>query len=363
MVRSRFHGPAAAFLLLAMSALPVLSAAAPAGASTRPTPAEASAAETAGSSTRADTAYVDVSVATLWTAPDIARDLDAPATGNPVDLRTWTASMTLSDRLWLVGHLETQALYGRRVTVLAESGDWVQVAVAGQPTPRDPRGYPGWLPRTQLTDNQRLARYDGRPFALVTSPTSWLYDDQRLTRRHLELSINTRLPVLRQHGDAIQVATPDDGNEWLSSAEARVYTSDSAVPPPTGADLAATAELFVGLPYLWAGTSAYGFDCSGFTHTVYQRYGITIPRDAQDQFDAGQPVADDQLQAGDLVFYAHDGGTGRVHHVGMYIGDGYEIDAPINSSTVESGVEIVKVADHRYADEYAGARRFLPAQQ
>jgi gamma-D-glutamyl-L-lysine dipeptidyl-peptidase len=43
----------------------------------------------------------------------------------------------------------------------------------------------------------------------------------------------------------------------------------------------------------------------------------------------------------------------------MYIGGGYEIDAPINSATVESGVEIVEVAEHRYADQYVGARRFL----
>lgn len=50
---------------------------------------------------------------------------------------------------------------------------------------------------------------------------------------------------------------------------------------------------------------------------------------------------------------------GYVHHVGMYLGDGYEIDAPNNTATRISTVEVVKVDQHRYADEYAGARRFL----
>jgi cell wall-associated NlpC family hydrolase len=85
---------------------------------------------------------------------------------------------------------------------------------------------------------------------------------------------------------------------------------------------------------------------------------VTIPRDADAQYAAGTPVPADQLQPGDLLFYAYPD-NGYVHHVGMYAGDGYEIDAPINSATVESGVEVVKVAEHRYADQYVGARRFV----
>ena len=56
---------------------------------------------------------------------------------------------------------------------------------------------------------------------------------------------------------------------------------------------------------------------------------------------------------------AGDHGAGAIHHTGMYIGDGYEIDAPANSATEESPLEIIKVAEHRYADQYAGAARFL----
>lgn len=45
-------------------------------------------------------------------------------------------------------------------------------------------------------------------------------------------------------------------------------------------DLINTGKMFLGLPYIWAGTSGFGFDCSGFTHTIYKSHGITIPRDS-----------------------------------------------------------------------------------
>jgi cell wall-associated NlpC family hydrolase len=175
----------------------------------------------------------------------------------------------------------------------------------------------------------------------------------------MELSADTRLPVLARTGAAVRVATPDRGDRWLAARDVQVYASAAAIPRPTGADLVRTAKMFAGLHYLWAGTSGFGFDCSGFTHTVYDLHGVTIPRDSGAQKDAGTPVAKDDLRPGDLIFYAYDHGTGTIHHTGMYIGDGYEIDAPANTATEESPLEIVKVDEHRYADQYAGAARFL----
>jgi gamma-D-glutamyl-L-lysine dipeptidyl-peptidase len=304
------------------------------------------------------TAYVDVAVATAWTAPGTDRAVDQPAVGNPVDIRRWTAGMTLGQRADLVGRLETQALYGTPVRILERRGGWARVAVAGQPTPRDPLGYPGWLPAQQLTAGTAFdALRRTRPFAVVTARTAWLSADPAARRREMELSVDTRLPVLARTPAAVRVATPDRGDRWLAARDVRVY--DSAIPRPTGADLVRTAKMFTGLHYLWAGTSAFGFDCSGFTHTVYHLNGITIPRDATAQKAGGRPVAKDRLRPGDLIFYAGTHGTGTVHHVGMYLGDGYEIDAPANSATQESPLEIVQVDRHRYADQYAGAVRYL----
>ena len=322
------------------------------GVVTAPSPSEASAEPV--------TAYVDVSVATAWVAPGTDRPVDGPAVGNPVDIRKWTTDMSLQQRSDLVGKLETEALYGNPVRILERQGDWVHVAVAGQPTPRNALGYPGWIPARQLVTSTAFATLQRtRPFAMVTADTAWLSTDPAGRRREMELPADTRLPVLARTGSAVLVATPDRGGRWLSARDVHVYDKATDIPRPTGTDLVRTAKMFAGLHYLWAGTSSFGFDCSGFTHTVYDMNGITIPRDASAQKTGGTPVAKDDLLPGDLIFYAHDHGTGSVHHVGMYIGDGYEIDAPANSATEESPLEIVKVDQHRYADQYAGAVRYL----
>lgn len=297
-------------------------------------------------------AYVDVAVATLWVNPHRDRPVDAPSVANPVDMRAWTGQMSLSERRWLIGNLETQAVYGQRVIITKTTGDWVHVVVPGQPTPRDDRGYPGWMPRGQLTAS---APAGNGAFAQVRPATTWLYDDEARQNRFMELSFNTRLPVLERTDAAVKVATPDDGDKWLSGDTVAVYESEAAIPAPSGQDLVTDAKLFAGLPYLWAGTSGFGYDCSGFTHSLYKAHGLTIPRDADAQLAAGKPVEAGQWQPGDLLFYGID----RIHHVGMYIGDGNMIDARTNSDTQEQVIEIVAVTAHPYADEYAGAVRFL----
>src|ERR1700754_4010593 len=79
------------------------------------------------------TAFVDVSVATVWTSPDSPRPVDRPALTNPVDLDGWLSSMTLAQKLDLTAgnRTQTQALYGQQVYVLATQGDWAEVAVPG----------------------------------------------------------------------------------------------------------------------------------------------------------------------------------------------------------------------------------------
>ncbi|WLD92817.1 C40 family peptidase [Alkalihalobacillus sp. AL-G] len=302
-----------------------------------------------------DTAYVDVAAATFWVEPDLLRPVDEPSATNPVDLHEWTSKMTYEEKLWLVGNLETQALLGSKVTILEERGDWMKVAAHEQPTPRNEFGYPGWVPKRQLTDGKSFGQMvDRLPFALVTEPTTWLYDDKGKSAKFMEISMNTRLPVLNENGDMVLVMTPSDGAKWLVKQDVDVYESKEDIRKPTAADMLETAKKFLGLPYLWAGMSGFGFDCSGFTHTVFKTNGITIPRDSSVQAKHGTPVARENLQPGDLIFFAYNNGEGRVHHVGMYIGDGKMIHSPNTSSTV-------RIDDYDapgYGEEYAGARRY-----
>jgi gamma-D-glutamyl-L-lysine dipeptidyl-peptidase len=302
--------------------------------------------------------YVAVSVATVWTTPQSPRPVDHRALTNPVDIRGWLSDMTPAQQEALTSDnlTQTQALFGDRVIVVGQQGDWDEVLVPGQPTPKNAQGYPGWIPKAQLTTG---ALNDHASFALADrGVTTWLYRDAGLSDRDLEISTNTRLPVLKRTDAAVQVATPDRGPRWLDTRTVTVYEKPTDIPHPTGADLVRYAAAFVNVPYLWGGRAGFGFDCSGFTSTIYQVHGITLPRDADVQAADGQGRAVDKsaLQPGDLLFYSH-GSTdpdnpAAIYHVAMYSGNGQMIEA--FDSTMP-----VRITPVRLDTDYWGARRYL----
>jgi cell wall-associated NlpC family hydrolase len=307
-------------------------------------------------------AFVTVSVATVWTTPQSPRPVDHPALTNPVDIRGWLSDMTPAQQQALTSDnlTQTQALFGDRVFVVGQQGDWDEVLVPGQPTPKNALGYPGWIPKAQLTTDAHYdAVKDHTSFALADRGiTTWLYRDSGLSDHDLEISTNTGLPVLNRTDTAVLVATPDRGPRWLDARTVAVYEKPTDIPHPTGADLVRYAAVFVNVPYLWGGRAAFGFDCSGFTSTIYQVHGITLPRDADAQAGDSQGRAIDKsaLQPGDLLFYSHGskdpGNPNAIYHVAMYSGNGEMIEA-FDSTTP------VRVTPVRLDADYWGARRYL----
>lgn len=304
-----------------------------------------------------DTAFVDAAVATLWAEPGQDRAIDEPSTTNPVDLDQWNRNLEKTeDRAWLTGKTETQAVYGSEVSVTETSGDWAKVAVQDQDTPRDERGYPGWVPTGQLVENPSFDRHrDADQRAVVTAPKTAVTGESGRTDENLDLSFNTELPVLSRTASDVVVRLPDGGTGKVAPGDVAVYGPGEQPPKPTGSDVVETGRQFLGLRYLWAGVSSYGYDCSGFTYSMYRAHGIDIPRDADAQAEFGQDVPEDDLQPGDLLFFAESGGTGAVHHVGMYLGDGKMIHAPNESTSVT-------IADWKQWDsqnQFSGAKRVL----
>jgi cell wall-associated NlpC family hydrolase len=293
----------------------------------------------------------------VWTDPSKARPVDRPALTNPAHPRQWLRAMTpdQSGDLTTSNRTQTQALYGAKVLVLAQQRAWSQVVVPRQPTPRNAQGYPGWIPTVQLTRNPSYARATARrPFALINRGIgTGLYSGPRMRHRVLTLSMNTRLPVLRRTHRALKVATPDHRRAWLPKARASVYRTERAIPRPTGRDLVRTAMTFLHQPYVWAGRSGFGFDCSGLTGTVYQVHGITIPRDSgpQAQDPRARRVAAKNLRAGDLLFYSHSADADAIYHVAMYVGRGRMIEAFDHLTPV-------RVTAARLGENYWGAVRY-----
>jgi cell wall-associated NlpC family hydrolase len=116
--------------------------------------------------------------------------------------------------------------------------------------------------------------------------------------------------------------------------------------------LTRSAMRFIGTPYSFGGTSAGGFDCSGYVQHVFAMMGVHLPRTADAQYDAGQRVAAADMHAGDLVFF-HTYAAG-VSHVGIYLGN----DRFIHSSS-SHGVTVSSLHDSYWAPRYLGAKRVV----
>jgi cell wall-associated NlpC family hydrolase len=295
---------------------------------------------------------VAVSVATVWASPTYRRAVDWPARSNPADPAKWVAAMTVQQKLWLVGKLETQALYGTKVTVTGHYGtDWTKVAIPSQPTNRDRRGYPGWVPTRQLTATAPASRSAS---AVIRSRTAWLWSGWASTAvagtHVMQVSYGTRLPVLRSAPAYAVVSLIGGRQVTVRRSDVVLHTWGTAW-GATRAKVVAEARKFTGLQYLWAGTSGFGYDCSGFTYAVYHAYGRTLSRDAGQQAVHGTPIARASLLPGDLIFF-RDSPSGPIGHVGMYTGNGNMIDSP------QTGAAIRTEPVSSYPN-YAGARRYL----
>lgn len=118
-----------------------------------------------------------------------------------------------------------------------------------------------------------------------------------------------------------------------------------------GEQIVAFAEQFLGTPYVWAGSSPSGFDCSGFVSYVFKNFGYTVNRTAASMYSNGVAVDKSELQIGDAVFFASS--SESIGHVGIYIGDGEFI----HSSSGCGYVTISGLDESYYSRMYVGARR------
>lgn len=187
--------------------------------------------------------------------------------------------------------------------------------------------YLGWmmLSSIKVGDSTFVEQWRKKEKLIVTSNYGQIWSQRK--ENTISVSDVVRGNLLINRGKKrgwYQVELPDGRFGYIRSdcvMEEKKYLSHLKTTP---ASLFNLAYQFVGIPYLWGGRSTKGFDCSGFTQTIYKLHGIDLPRDANMQVNVGQAVAlDDSLknfQAGDLLFFGKD--LDHITHVGMYIGDG-----------------------------------------
>jgi cell wall-associated NlpC family hydrolase len=134
--------------------------------------------------------------------------------------------------------------------------------------------------------------------------------------------------------------------------DVEIKEANSPRPRGTVRQVLETAKRFLGLPYLWGGTTPLGIDCSGFCQLAYHLHGVSLLRDSSIQYTQPGllPVEKEGLEPGDLVFF----GRKAITHVGMVLGSGEFIHATTHLRPV---VQISRLDEAHWLELYWGARR------
>ncbi|WP_085994062.1 C40 family peptidase [Oceanobacillus senegalensis] len=294
----------------------------------------------------------NVQVATVWTNPQSAREMDRDGTENPTNMEKWVTELTDKEKVALCdeNRIQSQLLYGEPVLVTEIRDGFAHVIIPSQPSKKDGRGYPGWVPAKQLAQVNKVEWV--KPLtAAVQTKHAWLETSEG--EKEMMLSYLTMLPVEAVGDNRVEVQTPS-GKKYLPKDAVHVFSTEEGVDPGDGEAVVKAAEGHLGLSYFWGGMSAFGYDCSGLSYAAHKANGYRIPRDAGDQAKAGKPIPLDAIRPGDLLFFAYEKGKGRIHHVGISTGDGKMIHAPQTGK----GVEIISLKGTKYEDELCVARRY-----
>jgi cell wall-associated NlpC family hydrolase len=246
----------------------------------------------------------------VWTSPEAPRDLDEQAVADAADVAAWTASMDAPTRLGLHGRTLTQLLLGEPVLELEQVDGWSRIAALWQASSQHEEGYPGWVRTAHLTEP--VDRTAGATCYVTVPATVCAIDGGSA----VDLSCGTALWVDSADGESVRVLLPGGRSGTIPAADVRL--SDKATPAAYSPDeLLATARQFLGVRYLWGGTSGWGLDCSGLVHLTYRTHGKLVPRDASDQaaWESLEPVKLHDVQPGDLYFFARP--DEPVYHVGF----------------------------------------------
>jgi len=221
--------------------------------------------------------------------------------------------------------MATQAVMGWTVRILKKQSGWFYVHT-------EPDNYLGWIEELQLAQvtEDAVTAWTRDRRVIVTTPLAYVRETAADDATPVsDVVMGSLLRRVSAEGGWTKVELPDTRQGFLRAASVADYAEFRATRTPTADGVESTAKLFMGVPYLWGGTSSKGFDCSGYAKTVLRMNGLELPRDTDQQAREGAAVTIDdamsQLKKGDLLFFGTKATAERperISHVGIYMGNG-----------------------------------------
>ncbi len=222
--------------------------------------------------------------------------------------------------------LATQAILGTPVKILKEKNGWFFI--------QTPDLYLGWVDAAGITpmDKEKKQKWIQAPKIIYTEIYGFSYINPQDRAAHISDLVEG--DILELKGESLDkmywiVSYPDGKMAYVKKEESQKLIDYIKRQKTYNAeDILSKAVAFIGIPYLWGGTSAKMMDCSGFTKTVFFMYGIILPRDASQQVNIGKKIEITSdfrnLKAGDLLFFGtnRNDGSEKITHVAIYMGNG-----------------------------------------
>ena len=251
----------------------------------------------------------------------------------------------------------TQARLAEPIKVLQQDQGWYEIEMSDT--------YKGWVSPAEvvLTDKAFWDDYQNSDMVLITAHFSYVYSQGDLTPVGKDAksiirgaTLGTMLKLVSREINSYRVMLPDGTEGFVAMDQGIIIPGFNKISRRPVEDMIGLAKEFLGLPYYWAGTTPYGYDCSGFMQTIYKMNGVHLLRDADQQYEMGEPIDDRQtLMMGDMVFFStyKEGPS----HVGIYIGSGEYIHSGGKGIAINS----FNTEDENYSEaldqKYLGARR------
>jgi SH3-like domain-containing protein len=251
---------------------------------------------------------------------------DSPVDTNKMGIAT-LSTINLRKEPHHSSELVSQVILGTPVMILKSEDSWLQI--------QTPDSYTGWIEEASVksVNKVEIDAWKKAEKVIYLENTGWLYNSASEKEGVVgDLVGGSIIEKIGESGGYVNVILPDGRKGFIEKRKVMNFNEWEKNISPAAETVCSMAFTYLGLPYLWGGTSTKGVDCSGFVQSVFFRNGLILRRDASLQAIHGLPVdisdGFSRLRKGDLLFFgSKNNGTSHVTHVALYLGNNEYINS------------------------------------